>query len=158
MNPLMSLFAGVAALGFATVFSVPRRALLGIFTLAVVAHLMRAALLHEGAVLPVASGVAALFVGLTAAVVAPQTRLATPIFAFAPVIPLLPGKYMFQALTGVLDLTENPRDASSLVDATAVDATIAMMTIIALAIGTIGPTLILGQRIRAMIEARQSTR
>jgi uncharacterized membrane protein YjjB (DUF3815 family) len=143
VNPATSLWAAVAALGFATVFAAPKRALPGILVLAGLAHLLRAALLQQGASLPLSSAAAALLVGLCAAFLAPRTMLATPILAFAPVIPLLPGKYMFQALTGVLELAKDPVDPLPLIESTATDATIAMMTVVALALGTIGPTLIL---------------
>jgi uncharacterized membrane protein YjjB (DUF3815 family) len=148
VNWWMSLWAAPAVLGFAMVFSVPRRTLPGIVALAVAAHLLRSFALHQGAGLPVASFAAALFVGFTAAVVAPRMGQATSVYAFAPVIPLIPGTFMFEALTGLLDLTTGDlSDASAQVDTAVVDATIATMTIIALAVGTIGPTLLAGRRI-----------
>jgi uncharacterized membrane protein YjjB (DUF3815 family) len=147
----MSLWAAVAVLGFAMVFSVPRRALPGIALLAVAAHLLRAACLEQGMTLPAASLLAALFVGATAAVVAPRTGEATPIYAFAPVIPLVPGTAMFDTLIGLLALTSGA-DPAARVDQVAVDATTATLTIIALAVGAIGPTLVLGTRIARLME------
>ena len=148
----MSLWAGLAVIGFAMVFSVPRRTMPGIIVLAILAHLLRALMLHEGAALPLASFVAALFVGFTAAVVAPRAGQATPIYAFAPVIPLVPGTYMFDALTGILDLTTRTvADPSAVVDTTVIDVSIATLTIIALAVGAISPTLILGRRIARLV-------
>jgi uncharacterized membrane protein YjjB (DUF3815 family) len=151
----MSLWAGLAVLGFAMVFSVPRRTLPGIVLLSIAAHLLRSVFLEQGASLPAASLVAALFVGITAAIVAPRTGQAIPIYAFAPVIPLVPGVYMFDALTGLLDLTSTTgADAAAVVDVVFVDATIATLTIVALAVGAISPTLLLGRRI-AQLVARQ---
>lgn len=151
----MSLWAGLAVLGFAMVFSVPRRTLPGIVVLSIAAHLLRSVCLEQGASLPAASLVAALFVGITAAIVAPRTGQAIPIYAFAPVIPLVPGVYMFDALTGLLDLTSTAgADPASVVDVVFVDATIATLTIVALAVGAISPTLLLGRRI-AQLVARQ---
>ena len=154
MNAALSLWAGLAVIGFAMVFAVPRRSLPGIILLAILAHLLRAQLLDLGASLPVASFAAAVFVGFTAAVVAPRTGLATPIIAFAPVIPLIPGVYMFEALSGVLALTTDPgADPASVVDTTVVDVAIASLTIVALALGAISPTLILGRRIAALVSS-----
>ena len=87
MTWVLSLWAGLAVLGFAMVFSVPRRTLPGIVVLAIVAHLVRSLCLDLGASLPLASFVAAILIGLTAAVVAPRTNEASPIYSFAPVIP-----------------------------------------------------------------------
>jgi uncharacterized membrane protein YjjB (DUF3815 family) len=154
----MSLWAGLAVIGFAMVFAVPRRTLPGIAMLAVLAHLMRALLLDEGASLPLASFTAAIFVGFSAAVVAPRAGQSTSIYAFAPVIPLVPGTYMFDALTGILDLTSGTvADPSAVVDTTVVDLSIASLTIVALAVGTISPTLILGRRIARLVTSEPAT-
>lgn len=145
MNPLMSLWAGVAVLGFAMVFAVPRRTLPAIVALAVVAHLARSIVQALGGSLPIASLAAALFIGVTAVVAAPRTHQAKPIYAFAPVIPLIPGTAMFTTLTGVLGLAGgSPDDPTALVDSVVVSGSTATLTIIALAVGSIGPTLMVG--------------
>ena len=152
-----SLWAGLAVLGFAMVFSVPRRTLPGIVALAIAAHLVRTAVLELGAPLPTASFVAAVLVGLTAALIAPRTNQATPIYAFAPVIPLIPGTYMFEALTGILALTSsNEADSAAIVDTVMVDGSIATLTIVALAVGTISPTLIVGRHLARLVRAGPS--
>ena len=151
MTWALSLWAGLAVLGFAMVFSVPRKTLPGIVALAIAAHLVRSLFLDQGAALPVASFAAAVLVGLTAAIVAPRTNQATPIYAFAPVIPLIPGTYMFDALTGVLDLTSGQPDPSAIVDAVVVSGSIATLTVIALAVGTISPTLLVGRHLARLV-------
>jgi uncharacterized membrane protein YjjB (DUF3815 family) len=157
MTWAQSLWAGMAVLGFAMVFSVPRRTLPGIVALAIVAHLVRTLGLDLGAALPLASFGAAVLVGLTAAVVAPRTNQATPIYAFAPVIPLIPGAYMFDALTGLLELTSGTApDSSAIVDAAVVNGSIATLTVIALAVGTISPTLLVGRHLARLVSAGPS--
>ena len=152
MTWVTSLWAAVAVLGFAMVFAVPRSTLPGIMALAVAAHLLRSFCLYHSASLPLASFVAAIAVGFTAAVVAPRTGQATPIYAFAPVIPLIPGTYLFNALTGVLDLTAGTASSSSpIVDEVVVDVAVATLTIVALAVGAIGPTLLVGRRIANLV-------
>lgn len=152
MNPLMSLWAAVAVLGFAMIFSVPRSTLPGIAVLAVVAHLTRSVVLAWGAALPLASLVAALLIGTTATVVGPRTSQAKPIYAFAPVIPLIPGTYMFDALSDLLSLASaDPAAANALVDTAIVSGVTATLTIISLAVGAIGPTLLAGQHIARLV-------
>lgn len=157
MNWLMSLWAGVAVLGFALVFSVPRRTLPGIVALAVGAHVVRTFFLHLGASLPIASFMAALFVGLTAALVAPRTGQATPIYAFAPVIPLIPGTYIFNSLKGVFALTSThaPEGTPEIVDAAIIAASTATLTVIALAVGAISPTLLFGRSLARFATGRE---
>lgn len=155
MSYAISLWAGVAVMGFAMVFSVPRRTLPAIVVIAVLGHLVRSICLDLGLALPAASFLAAIVVGLAAAILAPRQRDAVPIYAFAPAIPLIPGTFLFDALTGLLDLTtaQSPQ-TSAIVDAVLVDASIATLTIAALAVGTIGPTLLLGHRIARIATRR----
>lgn len=155
MTWFMSLWAGLAVLGFAMIFSVPRRTLPGIVLLAIGAHLVRTIFQHLGMGLPGSSFMAATFVGVTAAVVAPRMNQATPIYGFAPVIPLIPGTYMFTALRDILLLTSpaRPGDADLLVDNALVAGSIATLTIVGLAVGTIGPTLLAGRHIAKLVTA-----
>lgn len=147
MNPFMSLWAAAAVLGFAMVFSVPRRTLPGIAGLAVGAHLVRSFSMEHGMHLPQASFVAALAVGITAAVLAPRTNEATPIYAFAPVIPLIPGRYMFDALKGLIALTGTAPEAvaASSVSLVVANTATAALTVLALAVGTTAPGLLIGR-------------
>jgi uncharacterized membrane protein YjjB (DUF3815 family) len=157
MNWALSLWAGLAVLGFAMVFSVPRRTLPGIIALAIVAHLVRSLGLELGAALPLASFAAAVLVGFTAAVVAPRANEATPIYAFAPVIPLIPGTYMFNALTGMLELTSGKEpNPSAIVDAAVINGSIATLTVIALAVGAITPTLLVGRHLARLVSTGPS--
>lgn len=157
MNYALSLWAGVAVLGFAMVFAVPRRTLPGIVALAVIAHLIRAVMMHHAhAGLPVASLVAAAFVGTTAAIIAPRTNQATPIYAFAPVIPLIPGTYIFAALQAVLALTAVTAQTNNIgatVDSALFNVATATLTVIALAVGTIAPGLLIGAHLARLGEA-----
>lgn len=153
----MSAWAGLAVLGFAMVFSVPRRTLPGIVVIAICAHLVRSVCLELGVVLPMASFVAAILVGLTAAILAPRTHEAIPIYAFAPVIPLIPGTYMFDALSAVLDLTSGiTPETGAIVEIVVVDTSIATLTIIALAVGAISPTLLVGRHLARLGSARRA--
>lgn len=152
----MSLWAGVAVLGFAMVFSVPRRTLPGIVALAIGAHLVRTLFMNLHAGLPTSSFMAALFVGFTAAIIAPRTGQATPIYAFAPVIPLIPGTYLFNSLRAGFALTaaQAPADTPTIVDAAMISAATATLTIIALAVGAIGPTLLAGRSLAKFATGR----
>jgi uncharacterized membrane protein YjjB (DUF3815 family) len=144
----MSLWAGVAVLGFALVFAVPRKTLPAILVLAVGAHLTRSIVQELGASLPVASFAAALLIGLTAVVAAPRTHQAKPIYTFAPVIPLVPGTFMFTTLTGLLQLAGGSlQDPAEVVDSVVVNGSTATLTVLALAVGAIGPTLVFGSHV-----------
>ena len=146
MTWVTSLWAAVAVLGFAMVFAVPRSTLPGIMALAVAAHLLRSFCLQEGASLPLASFVAAIAVGFTAAVIAPRKGQATPIYAFAPIIPLFPGKYAIAALESLVTwITTDAAgaDAEARFTSAAASGFTAAAITLALCLGAISPTLLL---------------
>lgn len=99
----VSVYAAPAALGFALFFNVRRRALLPIGLLAVTAHLLRSVLLESGLDLVSSSFVASFLTGSVAYLLGPRTGEASPVFAFAPVIPLVPGALMFEGLAAAAE-------------------------------------------------------
>ena len=59
---------------------------------------------------------------------------------------------MFDALTGVLDLTSGSAAAPAvIVDAVVVSGSIATLTVIALAVGAISPTLLVGRHLARLV-------
>lgn len=141
----LSLFAAPAAIGFAAFFNVRRRALPLIGLLAIVAHLTRSQIQEFGGSLPLASLVAAALVSSVAYTVAPRTGEASPVYAFAPVIPLVPGAIMFDALSAMIGWASDPptgEAATALLVQASTDGITAAATIGALAIGTTAPMLL----------------
>ena len=139
------LWAAPAALGFAMFFNVKRRTLLGIAVLAILGKLTSGLLLNAGATIVLASFVAALVIGMLAYIVGPLTREASPVYAYAPVIPLIPGTYIFTALTSLvsaLGKREGSAEGVELLDAAASSALIAAAVTLALAVGATSPKLL----------------
>lgn len=106
-DPFLSLWAAPAALGFALVFNVRRRALAPIAVLAVLAHLLRGWLESVGWDVVSASFAAAFLTGSAAYLMGPLTGEASPVYAFAPVIPLVPGTLLFDGLEAIAELTRS---------------------------------------------------
>lgn len=104
-DPWLSLWAAPAALGFALIFNVRRRALIPVAVLAVLAHLLRGWLEGFGWDLVSASFAAAFLTGSAAYLLGPLTGEASPVYAFAPVIPLVPGTLLFDGLQSIAELT-----------------------------------------------------
>lgn len=142
---LNSLWAAPAALGFALLFNVRKRALIGVMLLAVAGRLTRDLLIDAGLATVLASFVAALVIGILAYTIGPLTREASPVYAFAPVIPLIPGTYIFTALTSLVGaLTEHEESLKSaeLLASAASAGLIAAAITLALAVGATSPTLL----------------
>ena len=141
----LSLWAAPAALGFALAFNVRRRALLPIALLAILAHLVRSVLQDAGWGLVQSSFAAAILTGTVAYVLAPATGEASPVFAFAPVIPLVPGSLLFGGLEAFADLVAGrggDAAAPSLFTAASRDVLTAGAVVIALALGSTAPGLL----------------
>ena len=139
------LWAAPAALGFAMFFNVKRRTLLGVALLAILGKLTSGLLLDAGATIVLASFVAGLVIGMLAFIVGPLTREASPVYAFAPVIPLIPGTYIFTALTSLVSALGKPEGSAAgveLLAAAASSALIAAAITLALAVGATSPKLL----------------
>ncbi len=139
------LWAAPAALGFAMFFNVKRRTLAGIALLAILGKLASGLMVNAGATIVLASFVAALVIGMLAFIVGPLTREASSVYAFAPVIPLIPGTYIFTALTSLVSALGKPEGSAEgveLLDAAASSALIAAAVTLALAVGATSPKLL----------------
>lgn len=143
---LHELWAIPAAMGFAMFFNVRRRALVPIAVLAVLAHAIDFFVRGAGGNAVSGAFVGAFFVGCVAYTFGPWTKEAAPVYAFAPVIPLVPGSYMLTAMKALTAwLSEGGDDAKAaeiLTQATSNALTAAAITL-ALAIGAISPMLLL---------------
>ena len=145
IDPLLSLWAAPAAVGFALFFNVRRRTLVPIALLAVAAHLVRSGLEDLGVHLAGASLVAAFLVGAAAYLLGPATGEASPVYAFAPVIPLIPGTLLFDGLEslGKLVSSAGATDAATVLVVGALDNLFtAGAVVLALALGTTAPGLL----------------
>ena len=147
-DPWISLYAAPAAVGFALTFNVRSRAPLPIAVLAVIAHLLRSLLEGQGMSLVGASFAAALVIGAAAYVLGPATGEASPVYSFAPVIPLVPGSLLFSGLEGLAVLiTERvPAEPAPFAIGALQDLLTAAAVVLALALGSTAPSLL---RLRA---------
>jgi uncharacterized membrane protein YjjB (DUF3815 family) len=141
VNWWLSLWAAPAAIGFAVFFNVRRRALLPIALLAIAAHLLRTLLTEVGWGLVAASFAGALLVGIVAYFLGPATDEASSVYAFAPVIPLVPGTLLFDGLRALGDAVTQQADPV-LLTAAATDLLTGAGVVLALVLGAIGPVLL----------------
>ena len=143
---LLSLWAAPAAIGFAASFSVHRRALPLVAALAFLAHLLRSAFEGIGWSLVGASLVAAFASGAVAHYLGRATGEAPSVYAFAPVIPLVPGTLLFDGFDAFGQLVSGQateQEAMQLIAAAGQDLLTAGAVVLALAIGSTAPSLLL---------------
>lgn len=145
---LTVVWAAPAALGFAMLFNVRRRALPIVAVIAVLAKVVAVYSQHLGATVVVADFLAACLVGSIAFALAPRLGEASPVFAFAPVIPLIPGAVIAKAFLTSFSTwvaspaSEAPTHIAEFVTSASTGLSAAAM-VLALCVGAITPMLLL---------------
>lgn len=143
------LWSALAALGFAMLFNTPPRLLLGCVLCGAMGFPLRR-LLSDTGVLgeELATLAAAVIVGFLALALARRLRAPATIFSVSGVIPMVPGRFGFEAMIGFVQVvTGSPRANSAmlLVEAS-VNAIRAILILGAIAVGIAVPTLLFNRR------------
>jgi len=107
-----ALWSGLAALGFAVLFNVPPRALLGCFFCGASGHTLRTFLVAQGISLEFGTLAGAVLVGLLAVLFGRRWHVPPPVFSITGSIPMVPGVFAFSTMLGVIDLV-NAADAAA---------------------------------------------
>lgn len=136
------LAAGVAVAAYGSFFNMPWR-LVGVpVVTGMAAHALRWELLQFGAGVPMGAFGATLVAGVTMALVSHRLRLPFGAAAFACVVSLIPGVYMFQTASGLVTVARlGPKVGLDVVLGVAADLSMAGLTLLAMAAGLILPKL-----------------
>ena len=135
--------AGIAVAAYGTFFAMPWRMLPVPVLIGMLAHALRwVAIVVAGASADAGALVACLVVGVIVTPVADRLRMPFAAFAFASVVSLIPGVFLFRMAGGLLSLIRSGDGASSdLLLGTIVDGTTALLVILAMAFGLIVPKM-----------------
>ena len=138
------LAAGVAVAAYGTFFSMPWRALPIPIAIGMVAHASRWVALEWGANAPLGALIACLIVGTLATPIANRLHFPFAAFAFASVVSLIPGAYLFHMAAELLAVMKvgSGGDAQLLM-ATFVDGATAGAILLAMALGLSLPKLLM---------------
>ena len=138
-----ALWSGIAALGFAVLFNVPRRLLLGCFLTGALGHASRSALMSLGVSIELSTLAGATLVGFTALWLARLTNAPASIFGITGAIPMVPGVFAYRTMIGILSVASAAPDATTalLVEA-GTNAIKTALLLSALAIGIGAPSLL----------------
>ena len=137
--------AGVAVAAYGTFFAMPWRMLPFPIVIGMLAHALRWLVIVPGGGSAETGALAACFlVGLIVTPVADRLRMPFAAFAFASVVSLIPGVYIFRMASGLLNLIA-PGDGPSpdLLLGTMVDGATALLIIVAMGFGLIVPKLVI---------------
>lgn len=136
--------AGIAIIAYSIFFSSPLRLLVWPMVIGVLAHMLRwHALVHYGASIATASFLACLFVGIILTLVAYRKRMPFAALAFAAVVSMIPGVFLFRMTSGIVALTHSQNITFTLLGQTIYDGLNALVITVAISLGLLGPKVIL---------------
>ena len=101
----VSAWAGIAALGFAILFNIPRKAILTIFLLGFGAGFIKFLLMDFGVNIILSSFIAALFVGVISMPTAHKIHHPPVVFSIPPIIPMIPGYFAYETILSIMEFT-----------------------------------------------------
>jgi uncharacterized membrane protein YjjP (DUF1212 family) len=135
--------AGIAVAAYGTFFAMPWRMLPIPILIGMLAHALRwLAIAVAGASAEAGALIACLVVSIIVTPVADRLRMPFAAFAFASVVSLIPGVYLFRMAGGLLSLIHAGDSSSSgLLLGTIVDGVTALLIILAMAFGLIVPKM-----------------
>jgi len=137
-----ALAAGLVVAGYASFFSIPWRFLPLPMLVGACAHAVRWYALSEGATAFAGAFLACLLVGAVISPLADRMRVPYAGLAFAAVVSLIPGVFVFRMASGVVELARLGENAAQpLVLAVVADASTALTLLVAMGIGLILPKL-----------------
>jgi uncharacterized membrane protein YjjB (DUF3815 family) len=146
-----AFWSAAAAVGFAVLFNVPRRMLLGCAAVGAAGHALRFLLVNNG--LPIEAGTlfGAGLVGVIASLLARHYKTPTLIFAIVGAIPMVPGTFAYRSMVGLIDMASinaaSPTAAdSALLVETAINFVKTGLLLASIALGITIPALLLRRR------------
>lgn len=153
MNLLFTIFedafwSSLAALGFAILFNVPRKALIWCALAGALGHATRTLLMESGAEIAPATLVGASVVGFYAMGLARYYKMPSVVFSVSGAIPLVPGVFAFRTMISMLRIST--ADSDEVLEKALFSAfqngIITGLVLAALAVGIAAPTLLFERR------------
>jgi len=142
-----ALWSAVAALGFALLFNVPRRALPACLIAGAAGHATRALLIHFGFTIVPATLAGSLVIGFVAEVCARRLRAPALLFTVSGAIPMVPGAFAYRAMLGAIRIsTADPSTGMPILVDAGINFVTTGLILAALALGIAMPQLMFRRR------------
>lgn len=107
----VSIWSGVAALGFGVLFNIPKNAIVTVFLLGFVAGFIKFSLLDFNFNIVLATFIAVLFVGIICMPIAHKIHHPPVVFCIPPVIPMIPGYFAYETVLSAMNFIFIEKDA-----------------------------------------------
>ncbi len=102
-----AIFAGLASIGFAIVFNVPRYTLKFCAIGGAIAYSTRFILLHFGLQIELSTFLTSTFIGIIALYWSRKYLVPRPVYTVASIIPMIPGTFAFSAMISLVDMNSH---------------------------------------------------
>jgi uncharacterized membrane protein YjjB (DUF3815 family) len=131
----------VVTIGFALLFAVPRRYLLGSALAGVLGHVGRTVAVERGVPLELATLIGATTIGVVSALLARRMRVPMSLFSMSAMIALVPGTFAYRTMLALIALVSTPSPPVSLATDALVLGTRTAFVVAAIAVGVVSPSL-----------------
>ena len=141
---IKSFWSGVAGIGFAILFNVPKRTLIAIFILGLLGGVIKFGSLYSGMGIVFATFLSASVVGFLSIQTAHWMKSPPMIFSIPAVIPMVPGLLAYKMMLGVISLSNLENSEVYLINLieTVNNGVKSILILIAIAIGVSIPMLL----------------
>ncbi len=141
---IKSFWAGIAAIGFAVLFNVPRRVIFPIWVLGTLGGLVKFSVIYFNVGIILASFLGATVIGIVSIQMAHMRNSPPLVFSIPSVIPMVPGFFAYKMMLGLMALTstENTDTYLKTLIETVHNGAVMMFILISLGIGVAIPMLI----------------
>ncbi|MRI32881.1 threonine/serine exporter [Endozoicomonas sp. OPT23] len=140
------LWAALAAIGFATLFTAPIRVFWATALLAALGYGLRGITLHYGGDLLSGTLIASCTMGLLAIQIAHWVHTPTTVFMAPAVIPMVPGVFAYRSMMGLMELSRAQEASADLLILAVGNGLNTIFVLLALAIGVSLPSLLFRNR------------
>ncbi len=142
----VSIWAGIAAVGFGILFNIPKKAIFTVFVLGLGAGLIKFILLGLDVNIIIASFTAAIFVGVLSMPMSHKIHQPPVVFSIPAVIPMIPGYFAYETILSIMNFTFIETDSIKrveLIDAIFTNSFTMFFILISLTIGVSFPMLMM---------------
>ncbi len=138
------IWPGLAAIGFAILFNVPRRTLIVIYGMGAVCGVTKYVSMESGLGVIMASFLAAIVVGFLSIPAASNKQSPMYVFAIPSIISMIPGAFAYRALQGLIKLTGSlsPTEYVDVLQSTTSNGLKAIFVLSCISVGVSFPMLI----------------
>ena len=107
----VSVWSGIAALGFGVLFNIPRSTIATVFLLGFAAGFIKFLLLSFSVNIVLATFIAVLFVAIFCIPIAHKIHHPPVVFCIPPVIPMIPGYFAYETVLSIMNFIFIEKDA-----------------------------------------------